>query len=186
MGSALTDDIDTTLMVRAAGGDLGAFEELVRRNQARAWSLAWRFLGDAFEAEDIVQEAFCRIFRAAPRYRPSASFRTYLYQVITRLCLDWKAKKKPQYTDNLGLTPALVPGPEALLEEKERNDAIRKCLAGLPTNQRLAILLRHYEGMSYDEIAEVLKVSPKAVDSLLQRARDTLRLRLAGMEPGDF
>lgn len=81
--------------------------------------------------------------------------------------------------DNLDSTPATVPDPEALFREKQRSDAIRKCLAFLPTNQRLAIVLRHYEGMSYNEIAEVLKVSPKAVDSLLQRARDTLRRGLA-------
>ena len=84
-------------MVRDAGGDLAAFEELVRRNQGGAWALAWRFLGDAAEAQDIVQEAFLRIYKAAPRYRPTAAFRTYLYRVVARLCLDWKAKKRPEY-----------------------------------------------------------------------------------------
>ncbi len=94
-GSASGDDIDTTLMIRAAEGDLAAFEQLVRRNQAGAWAFAWRFLGDAAEAQDIVQEAFLRIYQAAPRYRPTAGFRTYLYRVVARLCLDWKAKKRP-------------------------------------------------------------------------------------------
>lgn len=175
---AQAEDIDTRLMVRTAGGDLAAFEELVRRNQARAWALAWRCLGDAAEAEDIVQEAFLKIFKAASRYQPSASFRTYLYRVITRLCIDSEEKKHPEYTDNLGFIPDLARGPEALVAQNELSDAVRKCLADLPMNQRLAITLRHYDAMSYDEIAEILDVSTKAVDSLLQRARDALRQRL--------
>ena len=174
-GSAPGDDIDTTLMVRAAGGDLAAFEELVCRNQAKAWALAWRCLGDGAEAQDVVQEAFLRIYKAASRYRPTAKFRTYLYRVVTRLCIDWGAKKRPEYTGAVLSIPDSSRGPEALFGQNELSDAVRKCLGNLPINQRLAITLRHYDGMSYDEIAEVLNVSAKAVDSLLQRARDTLR-----------
>jgi RNA polymerase sigma-70 factor (ECF subfamily) len=169
-------------MVRAAGGDLAAFEELVCRNQDKAWAFAWRFLGDASEAEDIAQEAFLRMFKAAPHYRPTAKFRTYLYQILTRLCLDWTAKNRPAYTDNLGPVPDGGPGPEALLVLDQRSDAVRKCMAELPSNQRLAIILRHYDGLSYDEIANALKVSPKAVDSLLQRARERLRRGLTAFK----
>ncbi len=166
-------------MVRAAEGDLPAFEELVRRNQSRAWALAWRCMGDSTEAQDIVQEAFLRIYKAASRYRPTAGFRTYLYRVVTRLCLDWKAKKRPEYVDTLLSTPDCSPNPEAHVVVAQLSDAVRKCLADLPPNQRIAITLRHYDGMTYDEIAEVLEVSSKAVDSLLQRARDALRRGLA-------
>ena len=176
---APTDDIDTVLMVRAAGGDLAAFEELVCRNQAKAWALAWRCLGDAAEAQDVVQEAFLRIYKAASRYRPAAKFRTYLYRVVTRLCLDWQAKKRPDYTDTLPSIPDSSRDPEALAGQNELSDAVWKCLDDLPGKQRLAITLRHYEGMSYDEIAEAMGVSPKAVDSLLQRARSALRQSLA-------
>ena len=178
-GSAPIDDIDTSLMVRAAGGDLAAFEELVRRNQGGAWALAWRFLGDAAEAQDIVQEAFLRIYKAAPRYRPTAAFRTYLYRVVARLCLDWKAKKRPEYVETLFSTPDGSRDPEAGVVVAQLSGAVQKCLADLPPNQRIAITLRHYEGMTYDEIAEVLDLSSKAVDSLLQRARDALRRGLA-------
>jgi RNA polymerase sigma-70 factor (ECF subfamily) len=177
-GSASGDDIDTTLMIRAREGDLAAFEELVCRNQAKVWALAWRCLGDAAEAQDIVQDAFLKIYRAASRYRPTATFRTYLYRVVTRLCLDWEAKKRPEYTDTLPSFPDSSRNPEALVGQNELSDAVRECLDDLPMNQRLAITLRHYDGMSYDEIAGVLDVSAKAVDSLLQRARDTLRQRL--------
>ena len=162
-------------MVRAAGGDIAAFEELVCRNQAQAWALAWRCLADAAEAQDAVQEAFLRIYKAASRYRPTAKFRTYLYRVVTRLCLDWDAKKRPEYTETILSIPDSSSGPEALFGQNELSDAVRKCLGNLPMKQRLAVTLRHFDGMSYDEIAEVLDVSAKAVDSLLQRARETLR-----------
>jgi RNA polymerase sigma-70 factor (ECF subfamily) len=177
--SASGDDIDKTLMIRAAEGDLAAFEELVRRNQAGAWALACRFLGDATEAQDIVQEAFLRVYKAASQYRPTAKFRTYLYRIVTRLCLDWEAKKRPDYTDSPPPVADSSRSPEALVGGGELKDAVQKCLANLPARQRIAITLRHYDGMAYDEIAEVLKTSPKAVDSLLQRARDALRRGLA-------
>jgi RNA polymerase sigma-70 factor, ECF subfamily len=166
-------------MSRAARGDLAAFEELVRRNQKTAWALAWRVLGDAAEAEDVVQEAFLKIYKAASRYRPTARFRTYLYAVITRLCLDRSRKKHPEYTDELPDIPDGAHNPEILLVTSELGDTVRRCLERLPTNQRIAISLRHYDAMTYDEIAEILQVSPKAVDSLLQRARSTLRECLA-------
>lgn len=179
VGPAPGDDIDTTLMIRAAEGDLAAFEQLLRRNQAGAWALAWRFLGDTAEAQDIVQEAFMRIYKAAPRYRPTARFRTYLYRVVARLCLDWKAKKRPEYAEALFSAPDGARDPEARVFVAQLSGAVRKCLADLPPNQRIAMTLRHYDGMTYDEIAEVLEVSSKAVDSLLQRARDALRRGLA-------
>lgn len=179
MNSVVVDDIDTALMIRAAAGDLGAFEQLVCRNQAGAWALAWRFLGDATEAQDIVQEGFLKIFKAASRYRPTAKFRTYLYRVITRLCLDWEAKKRPEYMEVLPSLSDSSRDPEALVALGQLSSAVQKCLADLPAKQRIAITLRHYDGMTYNEISEVLEVSPKAVDSLLQRARDALRRCLA-------
>jgi RNA polymerase sigma-70 factor (ECF subfamily) len=172
-------DVDTSLMIRAAQGDVTAFEELVRRNQAMAWALAWRCLSDSSEAHDVVQDAFLKIYRAASRYKPTAKFQTYLTRVVTRLCLDREAKKRPQYMDLLPPVADSLHGPEALVIDAELRDAVQECLARLPANQRIAITLRQYEGMSYGEIADVLKLSPKAVDSLLQRARGSLRGCLA-------
>jgi RNA polymerase sigma-70 factor (ECF subfamily) len=181
---AADDHIDTALMVRAATGDFAAFEQLVRRNQAVAWGLAWRFLGDAVEAQDIVQEAFLKIYKAASRYQPSAKFRTYLYRVVARLCLDWKSKKRPEYTDALPSLPDSSRDPEELVAAEQLSGAVQRCLGNLPANQRLGVTLRHYDGLTYDEIAGVLQVSPKAVDSLLQRARAALRRCLAGHRQG--
>jgi RNA polymerase sigma-70 factor (ECF subfamily) len=168
-------DVDTALMIRAAQGDVNAFEELVRRNQALAWALAWRCLSDSSEAHDVVQDAFVKIYRAAGRYKPTARFRTYLSLVVTRLCLDRLAKRRPEYTDDLAAVPDPSRSPEALAIGGELRNAVQRCLSGLPRKQRVAMILRQYDGMSYNEIAEVLELSPKAVDSLLQRARDTLR-----------
>ncbi len=172
-------DIDTSLMIRAAHGDVTAFEELVRRNQAAAWALAWRCLSDPAEARDVVQEAFLKIHRAASRYKPTARFRTYLSRVVIRLCLDRQAKKRPDYTDALPAVADISRDPEALLVDAELRKTVRRCLATLPTNQRVAIVLRQYDGLSYAEIADVLELSAKAVDSLLQRARGALRTCLA-------
>jgi RNA polymerase sigma-70 factor (ECF subfamily) len=75
-------------MQAVAGGDLDSFEEIVLRYRQYAWRIAYRFLGDAMESEDVAQESFLKILEAAPRYRPTATFRTYFYRTLTRLCID--------------------------------------------------------------------------------------------------
>ena len=98
-------------MLAVAEGDLGAFEQIVLRYQESAWSAAYRFLGDHAEAEDIAQEAFLKILGAAPRYRPTASFRTYLYRVVTRLCFDRARKTRPVVANDLAGTATDGPPP---------------------------------------------------------------------------
>jgi RNA polymerase sigma-70 factor (ECF subfamily) len=175
-------DPDAMLMASVASGDLGAFERLVLRHQDRAWRLAWRMLGDAAEAEDVVQETFLRIFRSAPRYQPSASFRTYLFRVLARLCLDVRSRKKPDYGNRLPDFADPAATPEEILQKAERSAAIGRALAGLPARHRAAVLLRHDEGLSYREIAAILQTSEKTVDSLLQRARQSLRRLLKDLK----
>lgn len=172
---------DHELMRRTASGDLAAFETLAGLYQQRAWAIAWRVLGDAAEAQDAVQDAFLKIFRAASSYRPVAPFRAYLFQVVTRLCLDIRAKKRPDYVAELPDTACETQTPEGTLQRKERALVVRRALDGLSPRHRAAIALRHEEGLSYDEIAQVLGVSAKAVDSLLQRARQSLRQSLEGL-----
>jgi RNA polymerase sigma-70 factor (ECF subfamily) len=169
---------DEELMQAAAGGDMDAFADLVRRHQRSAWNAAWRLLDDAAEAEDAAQDAFLKILDAAPRYRPRASFRTYLYRVVTRLCLDRMEKKRPRYVDQLPATPSAGLGPPETLARRESADAVRRALDALPARQRAAVVLRHYEGLSYQEIAEAMGVSVKSVERLLARARESLADRL--------
>jgi len=179
----MTTESDPALMAKTASGDLVAFEQLVLRHQEKAWAFAWRFLQDAAEAEDVVQEAFLRVFRAASQYEPTATFRTYLFTVILRRCLDLRSKKRPEYASDLPPLTDHSASPEKLLLEQERMAAVSRALMKLAPSQRAVLLLRHYEEMSYREIAEVLHISEKAVDSLLQRARQGLRDLLTHEDP---
>jgi RNA polymerase sigma-70 factor (ECF subfamily) len=171
------EDRDALLMARVGTGDLAAFEKLVHRNQATAWSLASRYLGDPVEAEDVVQEAFLRLLKSAPRYRPTAKFRTYFTQIVVNLCLDFRSKKQLVYGEVLPENADTENNPDLVLLKKEAASEVRHALADLPPAQRIALLLRHLENFTYSEIAEAMSISAKAVDSLLQRGRQTLRSR---------
>lgn len=169
---------DEELMQAVAEGDLAAFGEIVLRYQRVAWKVAFRVLGDTMEAEDVSQETFLKIFEAAPRYRPTATFRTYFYAILTHLCTDRTRKKQPASLDHSpeGVDPSL--GPDEGLIQQERRTQVRKALDALPPNQRVAMILRHYEELSYTEISEVLGVTSKAVEGLIGRARAALQARL--------
>lgn len=166
-------------MEAVAEGDFEAFNEIVLRYQALGWKTAFRFLGDTMEAEDVAQEAFLKILEAAPRYRPTAPFRTYFYRVLTHLCIDRTRKKHPAKTDDIPDVPDPTVGPPESILEKERKAHIRMALDTLPSSQKAAIILRYYEGLSYTEIARILGVTPKAVERLMSRARASLQTRLS-------
>ena len=169
---------DAHLMARTAQGDLDAFAELVRRHQETAWRTAYRFLGDAAEAEDITQEAFLKILAAASRYQPRAAFTTYLYRVVAHLCIDHSRRKRPLPRSSLPEAIDHAPGPETALIQKDRAQQVRRGLDTLPPRQRLAIILKYYEGMRYQEIADVMEITTKAVERLLGRARTALHGRI--------
>jgi len=168
-------------MLRVAEGDLDAFDEIVRRHQRTAWRIAHRFLGDPVEAEDVAQEAFLRILAAAPRYKPSATFSTYLYRVVARLCIDYVRKKRPIFINTLPETVDSSPDPETALVQKDRDALIRKVLDALPSRQRMVVILKYYEELSYCEIAGAMGTTVKAVERLLGRARKTLQSNLSRM-----
>jgi len=172
---------DEELMSAVAGGDLDAFEEIVLRHQSDAWRVAWRFIGDAAEAEDLVQEAFLRILDAAPRYRPTASFRTYLFRVLNRVCIDHARRMRPAATDSLPDHADGSPSPAQQASLSEREALIQAALDTLPGDQRMALVLRYFEGISGTEMAEAMGRSVKAVERLLSRARASLEPRLRGL-----
>jgi RNA polymerase sigma-70 factor (ECF subfamily) len=172
---------DNDLMSEMAQGDLSAFEQLVHRHQASAWNAAYRLLGNANDAEDVAQEAFLRILRAAPRYQPTAAFRTYLYRIVTRLCRDHRRKASPPSCPNPDAKPGKGPTAEACVVAREERRAVRKALASLPTRQREAVILRYYERLSYDEIGEVMGASRKGVERLLARGRTTLARQMSDL-----
>jgi RNA polymerase sigma-70 factor (ECF subfamily) len=168
-------DTDGLLLVAVGEGNLEAFEEIVRRNQDWAWRIAFRFLGRKEEAEDVVQDAFLRLLDASKRYRPTASFRTYFYRIIFRLCLDRAKRKQPFYLEKFTDFPDSKPSAATEMMRRETADAVRAALNALPPNQRIAIVLHYYEGLNYQNIAEALQKTPKAVERLLARGRDRLR-----------
>ena len=178
---------DKELMSRIAGSDAQAFEILVQRHQRRILNLIYRSIGDRMQAEDVAQEVFLRVWRAAEDYEPKAKFTTWVYRIAVNLCLDAlkEARRKQPFVDlyvgaeNLDENGEVLNGynsarsPEELLIDAEESDRIIAALQGLPTNQRLAVVLAKFDGLSYDEISRILGCSVSAVESLLVRAKKT-------------
>jgi RNA polymerase sigma-70 factor (ECF subfamily) len=170
---------DGELMLAVGRGDLSAFNEIVQRHQGTAWRVAYRFLGDSAEAEDIAQEAFLRILTAAPQYKPTASFSTYLYRFISRLCIDNSRKMHPLCIDTFPEQVDSSPDPATTLDQKDQDTLIRKTLDALPSRQRMAVILKYYEDLSYADIAHTMGTTTKAVERMLGRARKTLQSSLS-------
>ena len=171
---------DEALMARVAGGDRRAFTELVGRHLGRSTSTAQRMLGDAAEAEDVAQEAFTKLWVYAPRWRPDgAKFTTWFYRVLVNCAIDRQRKARGVPLDSV--PEPLDPRPDAsrLVNEAEVARHVAAAVASLPERQRAAVTLCYYEGLGNIEAAEVLEVSVGALESLLVRARRTLKERLA-------
>lgn len=169
---------DEDLIVKVGQGDIRAFETLVARYQKQSLRAAQRFIGDRQEAEDLAQEAFLTIFRKANQYQSKASFKTWFFTILLNLCRNAAKKKKPSYFNS---SPLDVPGandPDSELDRQVLQRVLSRAIANLPANQRSAFILCHYENFSYAETAESLGVSVKAVESLLVRAKRSLREEL--------
>ena len=169
-------------MVYAGRGELAAFEKIILRHQNWAWRIAYRFLGNEEAAADVVQDAFIRLMGASGRYRPTATFKTYFYQVITRLCQDRAKKKQPLYLETIPDSPDPRPGAVDEMMRRETAVLVRASLDSLPPNQRMAIVLRYYEDLNYEEIASALETTTKAVERLLARGRKGLRAILGNRD----
>lgn len=180
---------DHSLMARIGAGDHEAFRELVERHQNAVIGTVAKMLGNSSEAEDISQQVFLRIWRNAKRYRPEAKFTTYLFTITRNLVFNEtrrRGRKKEVSADEreenshhlIEDSPDRQPDAEILQAELQR--AVDDAIASLPDAQRVAVVLRRYEQLPYEEIAEVLGLSLSAVKSLLFRARTTLREALSG------
>ena len=174
---------DEALMSAVAAGEIAALGRLVERHQQRAQRLARRVTGSADLAEDIVQDAFLRVYRAADRYRPTARFTTWLHRIVVNLCLDrhrkWRTVSDvpPDQPDRETTTP-----PDSF-STAETRDAVRRAVLALPDRQRLAVVLHRFEGHSMREVAGVTGWSESAVESCLVRAYRQLRRDLAALVP---
>ncbi len=178
------------LMIRVRDGDEMAFRELVELHQGAVIGTCARMLGQVEEAHDLAQLVFLRVWKAAPRYEPTAKFTTWLFTIVRHLVFNETRRRRrhPVVSLDAPLSPGddtprdfadpSVKAPDAASLQAELERAIDAAIAGLPEQQRLAVICRRYEDMAYEDIATVLRTTVPAVKSLLFRARTQLRERL--------
>lgn len=179
MDSKLSQANDELLLRLIHGGNHDAFAEVVNRHSKKFYTLAYRLIFNKNDAEDIVQEAFIKLWGKRLNWNPDkgAKFTTWFYKVILNLCIDHNRKKKPEPL--LDKTPLADThqGQEALMEEKRRL-LLERFIKRLPERQQLALNLCFYEGISNQEAAEIIGVNLKALQSLIMRAKMTLKKRV--------
>jgi RNA polymerase sigma-70 factor, ECF subfamily len=176
-----TDDSDETLMARVARGDRQAYQQLARRHLRAMLGLARHILGNAADAEDVVQEAMLRVWTHAPRWQPLAAFRTWLTRVVVNLCLDRKRRAPWVALEAAGEIEDPAPDAGEWTQAVERERRLAAAIAELPARQRTAVMLTYGEGMSNAQVAEILATTVSAVETLLVRGRQNLRRALGDM-----
>jgi RNA polymerase sigma-70 factor (ECF subfamily) len=172
-------------IARAAGGDRAAQAALVNRNMPIVFRVAYRMLQDRAEAEDVTQETFLRAWKQLPDWQPKAKFSTWACTVALNLCRDRLRKKKPVLMDELPERVDTALRPEEALVSQQGIDSIAAKIAALPERQREALTLCALEGMSNIEAAAAMDVGVRALESLLARARRSLRASLGAQMAGD-
>jgi RNA polymerase sigma-70 factor (ECF subfamily) len=186
-GRTPEDAEDIRLMELIGSGDDRALEQLVERHQRLVIGTVGRMLGAGSDAEDIAQQVFVRVWKNAKRYEPRAKFTTWLLKITRNLVFNElrRRSRHPQVPlqseseeEERPLKDEHAIAPDASLLEHELQEAVDAAIANLPETQRMAVILRRYEELSYEEIAESLDQSVSAVKSLLFRARTELRQSL--------
>ena len=194
------EDTDIAAMKRLAAGEDEALEELVERHKRVVLNIAYRYTGDSVAAEDLAQEAFIRVYQARKRYKPAAKFSTWLYRIVSNLCLSALRKEQVRKAYSLDSTLETQEGefrtdrsteetgsPGARLEREELAGVVREAVQALPENQRIAVILNRYASLGYQEVAKSMGLSSMAVKSLLNRARSNLKEKLSPyIERGDL
>jgi RNA polymerase sigma-70 factor (ECF subfamily) len=180
---------DLRLMEKVRAGDMDAFRELVETHQQRVVGTIARMIGDPTEAEDLSQQVFVRVWKSAPRWEPTAKFTTWLYTILRNLVFNESRRRARHKTTSLDaatddedhpqqFADGNVKSPDTTLLDAEMQDAIERAIQELPPPQRMAVVMRRYQDVSYEEIGEVLDLTVPAVKSLLFRARTDLREKL--------
>ena len=192
MGSlAATLDFDAELMLRVKAGDGASFGILLEKHRLPVIHFLYRMVQNQAVAEELAQEVFLRVFRSRESYEPTAKFTTWLFRIATHLALnalrDGKNQRMEERLDDdssdmpIRQVSDRQPTVEQSMVYRARLDEVRRAVATLPEKQRAAVLMHKYEEMEYSQIAKVLNCSESAVKSLLFRAYETLRARLAHM-----
>ena len=181
---------DVQLMLDVKGGDDASFELLLQRYRTPLINFLFRLVRDPATAEDLAQEVFLRVYRARKKYSPSAKFTTWLFRIATNLALNTlrdgrfrqlevSADETREDEQPVVEVPDQRPSAVERMMEQDRAQFIRRAIDTLPEKQRVAVLLHKYHELDYDEIARILECSESALKSLLFRAYETLRVKLA-------
>ena len=185
---------NVSLMERVRDGDIAAFEELVSRHQHAVIGTVAKMLGSPNEAEDIGQQVFIRIWKSAKRYQPKAKFTTWMFTITRNLVFNEmrRRQRKPAVSMNereeeyhIATPDENVATPAEATLQNELEEAVDAAIQALPEKQRMAVVLRRYEELPYEEIAGILELSLPAVKSLLFRARAQLKENLQRYLDGD-
>ncbi len=178
-----SEDSDDVLAMRAGRGDRLAASRLIARHSPRVLAICVRMMGDRASGEDAAQETFMKLWRSVGRWRPGAAkFETWLYRVASNACIDRLRQRRPETAvEDAPEIADETPLADHGLMADERRRAVETAIAALPERQRLAIVLCHYQEMSNVEAAAVMEVSVEALESLLSRARKSLKECLAPM-----
>lgn len=186
---ALTSDLDAQLMLRVRMGDSASFNLLLERHRTPVVHFLYRMVQNRAIAEDLAQEVFLRVYRSRAGYEPSAKFTTWLFRIATNLAFNWvrdEKNRRQQRSIDGDESSARAhqigdgkPSVERVLVDEVKLQEVRDAIAQLPEKQRAAVLMHKYEEMEYSQIAKVLGLSESAVKSLLFRAYENLRARLA-------
>src|ERR1700692_4242365 len=189
MGASAALDYDAQLMLRVKDGDGASFTELLEKHRGPVIHFLYRMVQDHAVAEELAQEVFLRVYRSRNTYEPTAKFTTWLFRIATHLALNWlrdgkNERGQERLDDVTGDGPIREVADRRVTVEQRllyevRLDEVRRAITALPEKQRAAVLMHKYEEMEYSAIARALDCSESAVKSLLFRAYETLRTRLA-------
>ncbi|MDH6256625.1 RNA polymerase sigma factor [Bradyrhizobium sp. BR13661] len=169
-------DEDSELLDKLATGDEAAFRMLVERHIDRAYAIALRIVGNAADAEDVVQDTMLKIWSHRGRWQHGrAKFSTWLYRVISNRCIDLRRKPRNENVDTVPEVADSQPGAVEIIERNELNGMLELAMLRLPEQQRIAVIFSYHENMSNGEIAQVMDTTVAAVESLLKRGRQQLR-----------
>ena len=168
------------LVTQAQNGDRNAFSELVRIHAQGVLNVVYRMCGDTLIAEDAAQETFIRAWQNLSSYRPQTSLRNWLYRIAFNAGMDMLRKNRrilPDDIEDMQLTDG-GPGPESLVSQQERTAMVQRAILSLPDASRAVLVLREYEGLSYQEISSTLDIPVGTVMSRLNYARNLLKAKL--------
>lgn len=181
---------DAQLVARSLKQDHEAFGQLIDRHASVIVNLAYRMVGDRAEAEDLAQEAFLTAFKALSTFRTDAKFSTWLYRIAANKCIDWLRVKRPgmgqqdvDITETLEIHVAEEQTPECLLSQQQVAQELEQAIQRLPPLYREAFVLKHVEGLSYEEMEEILGVNGDTLKMRVYKGRLQLSRDLAALNP---